>query len=215
VAILYPTIGELLQKTIKATDLSVIDSRSFKHRKRRIITIDFILQRRKNLDERKRLELIRLILNDGDMRQAESVLATSNNISLEHQRKPKGWLSSIVGAFWPEGDDFDRQGLVKEARDVAYRLTDAQFLLSLKDIESREPLLRQVVAETEGIARDYFDRVVSKLLKNIKQKALHIQQEDCKKQYQREAASREEQDQLRLRIDLIRQIENSSGHATS
>ncbi|KIM92371.1 hypothetical protein PILCRDRAFT_417 [Piloderma croceum F 1598] len=211
-AILYPGIGELLQKTIQNANLSTIESRTFKHLKESIITIDFILQRRKHLDERKRLELIRLILDDGDMRQAESVLATSSNAS---QRKPKGWLLSVFAAFWPEGDDSDRHGLFREARDVAFHSTDAQFLLALKDIESREPLLRQAVAETEGIVRGYFNKVVSKLLKTIKHKALHIQQEDCKRQYQREASSREEQDQHRLRIDLIRQIENSSRHATS
>jgi hypothetical protein len=178
--------------------------------KEHLITIDLLLGRRKDLDQQKRLELIKLILSDGDKQQAETVLAVPENT-----RKRKGWwLVSAFRSFFSEGDGFGEH-MFREARKVTAGMADIQFLLTLKDIDAREPLLREVVVETENIARDEIKKVISKLLKKILHKALHIQQEDCKKHYQLLLASREEEDQRGSRIHLIREIKEKSESAAS
>jgi hypothetical protein len=209
-AILYPRIGELLPKAIQEVNPFTIQPRRFKHLKDRLITIDRLLLHHQDLDQRKRVELIRIILDDGDMRQADNFLAASTSVGSENKSKPKGWVHNALASFWPEGSDSMRENLVKEARDVASSVTDTQFLSTLKDIASREPLLQEAVAETENIARNTFKNLISKLHKKVKHSALFIQQEDCKKQYHREASSAKEREQRGFRIDFVRQIEKHS-----
>ena len=199
-----------MPKAIQEANLSIIRSHRFRNLKDRLITIDILLQHCKDLDRQKRVELIGLILDNGDMRQAGNVLAMSTNPGSEKKSKPKGWLLAALASFWPEGDNSMGESLIKEARDVASRVTDPQFLSTLKDIVSREPLLQETVAETEQIARISFEKMISKLLNKVKHRALYIQQEDCNKQYYREASSCEEREQRGYRIDLVRHIEKRS-----
>jgi hypothetical protein len=116
---------------------------------------------------------------------------------------------SKLKAFWPSGWPFT-QTLAQQARSRAINTSDPEFLLHLKDVLVDDDTVKTAVADTKNFAQSYLNITISKLLKKLVHNALHVQQEECTKHLQRDASSQTEKDIHRLRMELIRKIEELS-----
>lgn len=211
---LYPRIGELFRRVVSGADLSKITSRVFLAHKERLITVAMVLRKRQSLPEDQRQELVRLILNDGDKAQVRDIVGDSEDdiaVGTGPSHKPWSMKGAVLNFFKAEGEEPPTEHkLIVHARHFASTATDVEFLSRLNDIRSREPMLRDAVAYVETVAVDYFKATISNLLQRICRESLVIQQDDCKKQFKRETASRTEQIQHNIRVDFIRTIEAHS-----
>lgn len=174
-----------------------------------------VLRKRQSLPEDQRLELVRLILNDGDKAQVRVIVGDSeDDMALGTGPSHKPWtVKNVVVHLFSKGEGetpSTEHKLVAHARNFASSASDIEFLSRLNDIRSREPLLRDAVANVETLAIDYLKATISKLLQRMCQESFVIQQDDCKKQFKREADRRIEQIQHDLRADFIRKIEAHS-----
>lgn len=178
---------------------------NFKERKERFIAVNLALQRNPYLDQSKRQELIELIFDDGDMQVAGTVFASEKDVSAEAKSKTKGfWNWSVIRSFWPDSDETTGQKLSRGMRDDASHVRDAEFLTSLKEATTREPLLSQAVVVIEDILHDYLTQEIKKATKKLTNKAVSIQQQDYKRQIDREVAHRLDQDLRIARLAFVR-----------
>ena len=210
VTALYPQIGELYQKAIRDAGLDNINARDFKQNKERLSMIQFLLDKRKDLDQTKRQELIQLIVVKDDLPRVRGILDASNKI------EPKQAKTSSK-SFWPgwtlqdiftDKEVSPSQKVIEEARRV--RISDSDFLLRLDDISEDDETLKKAITDTKNIAQRYIKSTISKLLKKLVHDVLRIQQEVCAKQIRREISSQAERDIDRFRRVFIGEIEEHS-----
>jgi hypothetical protein len=207
---LYPKIGDLFQKTTRNATLDSITSRDFKSNKERLIMIYVLLDQRQDLDPHQRTELIQFVLKE-DWQGLRDVLGDpSNENSKQVKSRTNWWPGPIIWNIFPDDSLSQAQRLIQEARSVATHTSDPDFLLRLKDISVDNDTLKAAIANTEHIAQQHFDNTISRLLKKLVHGAVHIQEEDCTKQIQREAYSQVEADADCFRTQFIREIEEQS-----
>lgn len=204
---LYPKIGELFRKTIHDAKLSTIQSNDYKSRRDRLLEVVSLFDQRKDLDQTKRRELVQLIIVKED-RQGVQRLLDSSSQETSQQTKSKNWWSSPTQTFrsFSEALSFTPKPS-RQTRSMAILTSDPESLLHLNDISEDDETLQKAVADTINLAHNYLNATISKLSKKLVHGALYIQQEDCKKRVQQEAASLSEMDMDRLRKEFIREIE--------
>lgn len=205
---LYPKIDDLLQKSIRDAKLANIKARDFRSNKDRLILIYFLLKQRKDLDLTKRRELIQFILVQNDLQAVRDIIGSSKQDVQSNKSKAQAVWSAIKGMF--TDGDLPLPKPVQEALSIASETSDPEFLLRLQDELVDDETLNSAVIDTKNMAQRHFEAAIPKLLKKVVHGALHIQQEDCVKQIQREASSQLEKDIEYFRRDFIRAIEERS-----
>ena len=207
---LYPNIGELFEKTIRDADLKHIKARDFKPNKERLGIIQFLLDRRKDLDQTTCRKLIELITKD-HLSQVRDILdGSSRTDPTEAKPMLKKLLESITPAIFTDKDVSPSQKLIDEAHSTAVHISDSDFLQRLDDISEDDETLKTAIAETKNIAQGYLKSIISKLLKKLVHVALRIQQEDCIKQIRREVSIQAKRDTERFRREFVHKIEEHS-----
>ncbi|KAF8548147.1 hypothetical protein OG21DRAFT_1607071, partial [Imleria badia] len=100
--------------------------------------------------------------------------------------------------------------LFQRATDAAGRVTDSQFLTQLEEDLERFAkyghLLKPLADKAKERAFDHLEGSITKTTKKLMAAVHRIQEEDCAEGVKREQASRAEEEQRKLRMDLIRQI---------
>ena len=171
--------------------------------------IRFLLDKREDLDQTKRQELIQLIVVEDDLPRVRGMLDASNKI--DPKQAKSSWKSIL--SSWLRGISTDKevplsQNMIEEARRV--RISDSDFLLCLDDILEDDETLKEAITRTKNIAQGYLKSTILKLLKTLVRDALRIQQEDCTNQIRREVSSRAERDIDHFRREFIHEIEEHS-----
>jgi hypothetical protein len=191
--------------------LDNIKSKDFKSHKEGLLTIQFLFDQRKDLDQTKRQELIQLILVKDDWQGVRRVLdVPRDEDSKPAKSRTKGWgPSRLLNMFTDDGLS-PTQKLIQQARGIATHMSDPDFLMRLKDIPTDDETLKATVTDTENMTQSHLNSTISKLLKKLVHSALHIQEQECTKQIQREAASQAKKDADRFRTEFICQIEEHS-----
>lgn len=172
--------------------------------------IRFLLDKRKDLDQTKRQELIQLIVVKDDLPRVRGILDASNKID-HNQAKSSSksfWHGWTLQDIFTDKEVSSSQQVIEEARRV--RISDSDFLLCLDDISEDDETLKKAITDTKNIAQGYLKSTISKLLKKLVYEALRIQQEDCTRQIRREVSSQAERDIDRFRREFIREIEEHS-----
>ncbi|KAH7907394.1 hypothetical protein BJ138DRAFT_1014577, partial [Hygrophoropsis aurantiaca] len=215
VIVLYPAIGELFTKASQSSDLERIGTSEFRERKERIGLIDYLLRHHcKDWNEKRRAELIQLVLRENNMYQIKNALsATVWGGGPDDKTKGNPWMSfkNAVSSLLPSAvDRAGAEGAFKEAFNAAARITDARLISSLDKIASRYPILKEEVTAINQMVQSYFEKQLTKLREKIAHAALNIQEEECKLRCKRQAISDEEQVQRDLRRGLIRKINELS-----
>jgi hypothetical protein len=201
----YPRIGELYRKTIHEAKLNTIQSKDYKSRKDRLLEVVSLFDQRKDLDHTKRRELVQLILVKDDFQGAQRLLdGSSQENSQQTKSKSKSWTQTFRS--FSEVLSLTSKPS-RQTRSMAVLTSDPESLLRLNDISGDDETLQKAVADTINFAHNYLNATISKSLKKLVHGALHIQQEDCKKRVQQEAASLSEMDMDCLQKEFIRKIE--------
>lgn len=198
---LYPRIAEGVRKTILEAKLDSISLRQFKTSKDRLLAIEVLFDKRDDLDEVQRREVVDIIWRTGDLQAATRKFLTD-------PAKPdaQSWGIGVPTWFTGGGSSSMERQFTTECRQLKNSTPDAQFLAALQDMASRDPYLRAAVDETTSHALTSLQGTISKLVKTLNAKAAFVQQEECKKHIQRHASITEENDLRESRVGLIRQI---------
>jgi hypothetical protein len=202
--VLYPGITDAVEKTIRDAKLGSIPLRQFKTFKDRLLSIDVLLNMRKDLDEVQRREVVDIIWGKGDVvRATRKFLSEAANGS-----KSEGWA---LVSWFSKGDpmSMDRQ-YANECQQLTNNTPDAEFLAALQDMVQRDSYLLAAVNETTKCALTSLSGTINKLVKTLNAKTAFIQQEECKKHIQRNASMSEENDLKDLRVGLIQQVNKIS-----
>jgi hypothetical protein len=205
----YPRIGELFRKTIHEAKLNTIQAKDYKSDKDRLLEIVSLFDQRKDLDHTKRRELVQLILVKDDFQGVQRLLdGSSQENSQQTKSKSKSWWLSPTQTFRSVSEAFYFTSKpTRQTRSMAVLTSDPESLLRLHDISGDDETLQKAVAHTITIAHNYLNATISKSLNKLVHGALHIQQEDCKKRVQQDAASLSEMDMDCLQKEFIRDIE--------
>lgn len=189
---LHPEISEILDK-VKAPNLYMNKSATFKTLKNRILLIDNILDQYRDVPLDKREEFITAILDTGYTRSMAS--------------QPKGVTQRVVHLFTRLFSSSDQH--LADANEAASLVDDVEFFACLSDIVKREPLLADSALRARKLAHENFTRIRSKEMKKLKAHIRSIQEDECKKQIKREVESQQMQDILNARVNLLETLEDN------
>lgn len=175
-----------------------------------------------NLAKRDYTQVLKNVL-EGDVDQARaSVKRNSAGIAGDGKNSKKTFerfIRPMKTLFFDERNTEDiSDNLFQRARDAAQNVTDSQFLFQLGDDLERfseyEEQLKTLADVAKGRALAHLEFSIAAKTNKLTQAVHRIQQEDSKEQIKREQTIRAEEEQRKLRVDLIRQINNLSTHTT-
>ncbi|KAH7918945.1 hypothetical protein BV22DRAFT_1041330 [Leucogyrophana mollusca] len=209
---LYPAIGDLFTKTLRGSDLERVGTSEFRDQKDRIAIIDHLLRHYcKDWQERKRAELVHLVLHENMFQMRNAVTAMGRVSVPDDKGKAKSGFFPKLGSFvFGTGDRTGMENAFKEAQDAAARINESRFVATLDSIASRHPIVKTEVTALKQMVYSHFEKQLLKLRKKLTPTALTIQEDECMARCKRQAVSDEEQEQRDLRRGLIRKINHLS-----
>ncbi|KIJ64834.1 hypothetical protein HYDPIDRAFT_111462 [Hydnomerulius pinastri MD-312] len=214
---LYPKVGEHVYQQLQSASLSVIADKEFKTAKERICIVKQLLPRSKQLDKQKRKQLLNAAFA-GELSQVKDALqaiatrARSTGTKQKTSFIPSSWKISSAWN-WLTSSDTDADvvdRIIKEANQAVLHTTDSQFLTDLEHDVQRLPGVKDLAADAQRRAYEYLEPHIARLVKKLVPAVQKIQEDECNMRIKREHASREEQEQRRLRVNLIRRLNELS-----
>lgn len=198
---IHPRIGELFKDALKKvkTDLGSIPG--FRQPKLRLSIILGLLSRIEDLSEVDRREVLDHIIEGGDIRELRRAFGEPMD--------PNTVVAWTSGLLYGRSLQVD-QNILDRSRQVVNNVSDPDFLARLPELVRRVPTLTNNVADLAKNAHAHFDAVITKVHKQLSIRASAIQEEDCKKQIERGATKKEEEELKVSRLQLIHEIEEVS-----
>lgn len=201
----FPKLREQFEEAIRNLKLESITDKWHKVHKKRLLSASILLEKHQDLEEVDRQKLIDLTLTEGVQKAGQVVASSTTNAQPKSQTL---WTS--VTDWITMQDSSPGKGFIEEVHQTVKAITDADYLSGLDEMVAREPLLQNAAARAISFASNYFDALIKKQLQKLIHQARFIQQTECKKQIERSATSREEEEMKTLRLELIGKIEEKS-----
>ena len=213
---LYPSLGELFDRTLKDAKIGVIKSREFQRIKEQLIVLQFILEKCAPLHYNQREKVISLILSaqpvgHGRFSKASEIL---DSTIIDHSKAPessRSWWWPLISIFGSTDKTLSPvQQMVQQALEVERKTSDAEFLSQGERLKSIGDSVQAAVSEAVKIAQSHFNDIVVKTLKKFLDGARRIQKDECMRHIGLEASSQAHKDSVNNRNDLLRAIEQQS-----
>jgi hypothetical protein len=173
----------------------------FRLQKERLIMASTMLTDAKGLKEEDRAEMIRLVLEYGDMRNASRFLELEES-SRAHKWGPWSTIKSIFLRSPSASRD-----VVSQAQQVNDVTSDVDFISSLDDRVLKEPLLQAGVGKALDAAYHHFHSFVEHAVRVLLRRVEKAQESEYKAELNREANAREEHSRKELLHQLVQEIE--------
>ncbi|KIK75506.1 hypothetical protein PAXRUDRAFT_172638, partial [Paxillus rubicundulus Ve08.2h10] len=211
---LYPKLNQHVTQQLRQPSQLNITDKEFREARDRICLAKELIPIVKKVDKQKRGCILHAALV-WELEYVKDVMkANFKSLTTKHKviaDPPTNWAIQGLRKIIPGNANSDLvDGLVRDATRAAQQTTDTKFLTELdRDVE-RHPELKKLADDARGRACVYLEPAIGRLLKKLVISVQQIQEADCDTRIKREHGSREEEEQRKLRIDLIRRLNNIS-----
>src|ERR1700761_8398756 len=133
--LVYPTFDNIYRWHVE-NKFDNVKGTDFKSLKERLLLLRHLLGKNQDLDPEKRTELIRALLSEGNLHEAQKMLPNSEKKQESGTgivRKGGRFERAITGG--QSSTESDEEALKKEMKKIASTLSDPEFLLGLKSID--------------------------------------------------------------------------------
>ncbi|KAF7982845.1 hypothetical protein HWV62_25812 [Athelia sp. TMB] len=204
VATFHPRFNDDILKPISKVTDGPFKSGTFKRRKELFIAVLDVLRNHPRLESTKRRDLIASILDDSNIHDTGTILASVK--PADGKPKEKTLFDRLPRFFSSESDHTVTERFIADIRERASRITDRDFLSSLPEAMAKEPLLSETVAGIEHLAETRLNEIIDKGTKKWTQIGINIQREDRRKQFEREISFQHSQARSNIRSQFIKAI---------
>lgn len=211
---LYPSIGELFDRTLENAKIGVIKSREFQRIKEQLIVLHFVLEKFDALQDSQRKRVVSLIISDQSDGDDRFLSAREFLDSTDIGNSKANPESSSLWWQWPFGSTEKHpstaQRMMQQAFEVARQTSDGEFLSQRERFASLGNSVQAAASKATKIAQSHFNDVIVKTLKTMLDGVLHIQRDECMTLIRLEASDQELKDSTKTRTRFLRAIENKS-----
>ncbi|KAH0827345.1 hypothetical protein J3R83DRAFT_3979 [Lanmaoa asiatica] len=228
---LYPKANDKVTQSL-SKDFENITDQDFRIAKDRITLfkelVPLLKKKSMKLNKETTLQILEAVLK-GDIEQAKANVRGNNGpdgggnrqsstrLSLAHLTT---WAPSIVSVIKSWGSEDGRvDALIHRTRDAATQVSDSQILSQLEqDVEKyaqHVPLFKELADKARNRAFDYLEGAVARTLKRLTPAVHRIQEEECGERIKREHAKSAEEEQDKLRVKLIKDVNDLSTQKTA
>ncbi|KAI9434837.1 hypothetical protein H4582DRAFT_1855657 [Lactarius indigo] len=202
--LVYPGFDSLYQRHLEKK-FDTVKGSDFKFLKERLMLVRHLLGKNQDLDPEKRGELIRALLSEGNLHEAQKMLPNS-------EKKESGLIAKalrIVPFFGGHSDvESEEEALKQEMKKIARAVSDSDFLLGLKSIEIEG--LQPAIQEAETLAHTSFSSLIDTTVKTMTHAVLNMQLDTCKKEIQKDVQAKEARALSDALLDFIRDLNSKS-----
>jgi hypothetical protein len=182
--LVYSGFDRIYQKHVE-NKFDNIKGSDFKSLKERLLILRHLLVNNQDLDPEKRAELIRALLSDGNIHEAQKVLPNADK-KKESGIIAKAWRIISGGQSSAESE---KEVLKKEMKKIASNLSDSQFLLGLKSIDIED--LQPAIQEAETLAHTSLSSSIDSTVQKLTHDVLRMQQDNCEAEIRKEIHAKE------------------------
>lgn len=184
-----------------------------------------LLQKKKwGLDKKTCLRILEAVL-EGDIERAKADASGINKRGdMRQSFSPTTWTASIYSALkaispWESDADSTMSDLVRHATQAAMQVSDSLFLSQLEqDVERYAksiPRFKDWADKAKQKAFGHLEVSIMRTLKRLTPVVHRIQEDECAQRIKCEYAKKAEEEQDKLRVDLIKQINELSAQTIS
>jgi hypothetical protein len=219
---LYPRAKDVVERQLSQAFQTITDQ-EFRDTKNRICLfkalIPLLEKQPMKLDKEDCVPILEAVLK-GDVDQAKENAKGSNASGEGGDKRNKttlGYIGSTVKALFVRKNDMETKwdDLFGRATAAARRITDSQFTTQLgEDLErfAQYDLLPPLADKAKERAFAHLEVCITTTTNKLMPEVHRIQEQDCTQRIKREEANRAEEELCKLRVDLIRQLNNLSAH---
>ena len=179
----YPEVQEIYRNHLQGARFDTVLRRDgdFGARKLRLVSVQHLLGIHQRLRRKKRTKLVQSLLR-GDFDKAQRILEESKRSSVVF-----ALVASAVGACPPPPSN---DGTLKgEMKNLSVRLSDAQFLLDMRDVN--DEVLRPMIQETEALSHSLLSPLIDTTVDAMAQAVMALQQDAFRRNIQHDIESDE------------------------
>ena len=179
----YPEVQEIYRNHLQGARFDTVLRRDgdFGARKLRLVSVQHLLGKHQRLRRKKRTKLVQSLLR-GDFDKAQRILEESKRSSVVF-----ALVASAVGACPPPPSN---DGTLKgEMKNLSVRLSDAQFLLDMRDVN--DEVLRPMIQETEALSHSLLSPLIDTTVDAMAQAVMALQQDAFRRNIQHDIESDE------------------------
>ncbi|KAH9022040.1 hypothetical protein EDB84DRAFT_1678539 [Lactarius hengduanensis] len=173
----------------------------FKFLKERLMLVRHLHGKNQDLDPEKRGELIRTLLSEGNLHEAQKMLPISNQ-KKETRSSSEGLR--IVQPFFGGGTESEEESVEKEMKKISSAISDSEFLIGLKSVEIGG--LQPAMQEVEALAHTSLASSIDDIVKKMTHAVLHMQQESCKMEIQKKIQTKQARVLSDALVNFIRDL---------
>ena len=175
--------------------------------KERLLLVRHLLGKNQELDPEKRAELIRVLFSEDNLCDAQKILPNFD------KKKESGLITKSLRVLQPlfggqSSTESEEESLKKEMKKIANALSDSEFLLGLKSIEIGG--LQSAIQEAEMLAHTSLSSSIDVTVKKMTQEVLHMKQDSCKQEIQKEMQMKEARALGNALVYFIRDLNTKS-----
>lgn len=203
--LVYPDFGGIYRRHL-GSKFESVKGPDFKFLKERLLLVRHLLGKNRDLDPEKRTELIRALLSEDNLQEAQKMLSNPDK-KKESGLIAKGiWVFQLLGG--QSGTVSGEEALKKEMKKIARAVSDSQFLLGLKSIEIDE--LQPAIQDAEALAHTSLSSAIDATVMPLTHSVLRMQQDSCKREIQKDVQMKEASALRNALVDFIRDLNAKS-----
>ena len=213
--LIFPKSKQIFRVNIHTADLERgVKDTEFQFKKKRILIINYLLEKIKDLDKWQIRILADAVLNRQDP-HAVHILGLLKLAEKDRGSTSGGFFSSAVGYVKrtpPTTNIFKlatEEALWRDANNFASSVPDSLFLSGLKNTPL-DGSLRDAIVKAEEIAHTYLRKLIESLVDRIGTQIFSYQTVDCDKEIQLEVTSEEDEELVIIRSKFVHQVEDLS-----
>jgi hypothetical protein len=200
--LIYPGFDGIYRRHVE-NKFESVKGPDFKFLKERLLLVRHLLGKYQDLDPERRAELIQTLLSEGNLHEAQKMLPNPD------KKKESGIISmGLRVLFGGQGGTESEDELKRDMKKIARAVSDSQFLLGLKSMEIED--LQRAIQEAETLAHTSLSSSIDATVKSMTHAVLHMQQDSCKKEIQKDVQMKEAKALSDALVDFIRDLNAKS-----
>jgi hypothetical protein len=198
----YPEFQEIYRNHFQSARFDTLLRRDedFGARKLRLVSVQHLLGKHQRLRRKKRAKLVQSLLR-GDFYTAQRILEEPKRSSVVFTL-----VASAVGACPPPPRNDET--LKGEMKSLSARLSDAQFLLEMKDVN--DEVLRPMIQEIEALSHSLLSPLIDTTVDAVAHAVMTLQQSVLSKNVQHDIESDEMKRRNEELAGLVRELNAQS-----
>ncbi|KAI6035786.1 hypothetical protein EDC04DRAFT_2604872 [Pisolithus marmoratus] len=211
----YPEADGLFQHNIQ--ECSVISDPEFRIMKDQLCLVVELMPRTKHLDSKIR-DPIWLAARDGGFQEAQRATKSLSPDSPGMLKMLSDFWQKLKKSFVnPQTDTPSIESILEEAQEAALKVTDSEFfrIVVEKKRVQKSPQLAQLAEKARLKAKSYLQRTMAHVVRKVVWSIREVQEKNCHARIKTECYDQEDQEQSKLRVQLIRFVNNLSTQVQS